>query len=176
MRTSFVVTFVGDDAPGLVEQIAAAVSNAGGNWLESRSTQLGGRFAGIVRIDVASASAVPLQGALRALTIPRLHISIEAGDNGVAASDVQRLTLHILGLDRPGIVHEVTRTLASLGINVVDLRTSVFAAAMSGELMFEANALVECSHNLPAAQIEDALEGASQTLGIDVELSAQAPA
>ena len=134
-----IVTFVGDDAPGLVEQIAAAVSSGGGNWLESRSTQLGGRFAGILRIGSGSASR--LEGSLRALADNSLHISVE---DGAAASHAERVTLYLLGLDRPGIVHKVTRALSSLGINVVNLRTSVSAAAMSGEIMFEATALVDC--------------------------------
>lgn len=54
MRTSLIVTFVGSDKPGLVQHIASVISAQDGNWLESRMTQLGGKFAGIVRVSVDS--------------------------------------------------------------------------------------------------------------------------
>ena len=47
MQTSFIITFIGDDRPGLVEQLSAAIEQSGGNWLESRMSHLAGKFAGI---------------------------------------------------------------------------------------------------------------------------------
>ena len=51
---SIVFTFVGKDRPGLVEKVSKVVSDNNGNWLESRLVKLGGRFAGIVEVDVSS--------------------------------------------------------------------------------------------------------------------------
>ena len=49
MSTTFLVlTVIGDDRPGLVEQLAAAISEHRGNWLESSMAHLAGKFAGIV--------------------------------------------------------------------------------------------------------------------------------
>ena len=42
MTTPLVLTFVGDDRPGLVSQISQAVAAHGGTWLESRSARLAG--------------------------------------------------------------------------------------------------------------------------------------
>ena len=42
-----VLTFVGDDRPGLVNAIAEAIAASGATWLESRSAELAGKFAGI---------------------------------------------------------------------------------------------------------------------------------
>jgi glycine cleavage system regulatory protein len=41
-----VLTFVGDDRPGLVNAIAEKVADCGATWLESRSVRLAGKFAG----------------------------------------------------------------------------------------------------------------------------------
>ena len=46
--TSLVLTFVGDDRPGLVNAISEKVVDFGGTWLESRSVRLAGKFAGVV--------------------------------------------------------------------------------------------------------------------------------
>ena len=170
MRISLIVTFVGANAPGLVEKVAATVTAGHGNWLESRSTELGGRYAGLVRVGVDESDAQDLTRQLEALSDGTLHVAVETGEAPARhATSVQRLTLHILGLDRAGIIYEVTRALAALSINIVDLRTNVFAAAMSGEQMFEAEALVECGVGTAEAPLHDALDAISSDLGVDID-------
>ena len=51
MHTSYVITFIGDDRPGLVEALAKVISGHDGNWLESRLSQLDSKFAGIIRVS-----------------------------------------------------------------------------------------------------------------------------
>ena len=52
VTTSYIVSFIGDDRPGLVEEIANAVKDCEGNWQESRLSQLGGKFAGLILITL----------------------------------------------------------------------------------------------------------------------------
>ena len=52
MRTSLVLTIIGDDRPGIVEQLAEEVLDAGANWEESRMARLAGKFAGLLRVSV----------------------------------------------------------------------------------------------------------------------------
>ena len=54
MSTSIVFTFIGNDKPGLVGKLSNTVSENGGNWLESRMSQLAGHFAGIARIQISN--------------------------------------------------------------------------------------------------------------------------
>ena len=53
MKHYLVLTVMADDRPGIVERIADAVAAAGGNWLESNMSRLGGKFAGILLVDIA---------------------------------------------------------------------------------------------------------------------------
>ena len=53
MATSLVLTFVGDDRPGLVNAISQAVAAHAGTWLESRSVRLAGKFAGVVLVRMS---------------------------------------------------------------------------------------------------------------------------
>ena len=46
MQIPLVMTIIGPDRTGLVESVARAVADHGGNWLESRMCRLGGEFAG----------------------------------------------------------------------------------------------------------------------------------
>jgi glycine cleavage system regulatory protein len=57
MNQHLVLTVIGDDRPGLVGELSAAISKHGGNWLESSMAQLAGKFAGIVEVSVDAAQA-----------------------------------------------------------------------------------------------------------------------
>jgi glycine cleavage system regulatory protein len=64
MRTSLIVTVIGEDRPGIVDQISDVVLAAGANWEESRMARLAGKFAGILRVSVDPARAADLAAGL----------------------------------------------------------------------------------------------------------------
>ena len=84
MTTSLVLTFVGDDRPGLVGAISEKVVDFGGTWLESRSVRLAGKFAGVVLVRVPDENLIALKSALaklapsglrsRSIAAPRLSL------------------------------------------------------------------------------------------------------
>ena len=61
-----ILTVIGDDRPGLVGELSAAISAHQGNWLESSMSHLAGKFAGIVKVAVATERA----DALRWIALP----------------------------------------------------------------------------------------------------------
>lgn len=69
-----VLTFVGDDKPGLINAIAEKVAACGGTWLDSRSVRLAGKFAGVVLVSVADESLIPLESALATLAPSGLRV------------------------------------------------------------------------------------------------------
>lgn len=46
-----IVSFIGEDRPGLVQTLSDVVAGYGGNWEESRMVHLGGHFSGWSRAD-----------------------------------------------------------------------------------------------------------------------------
>ncbi len=77
MRTSLVFTFISDDRPGLIESISDTVARHAGNWLDSRMSQLAGKFAGIIRVGVDEESANDLTRALQSLRDEGMSIIVE---------------------------------------------------------------------------------------------------
>lgn len=65
VQTTFIITFIGDDRPGLVESLSQVISDHNGNWLESRLSQLAGKFAGLISVSVPEESTAALQVALK---------------------------------------------------------------------------------------------------------------
>ena len=169
--TALVLTVIGDDRPGLVEQLATAISSHHGNWLESSMSQLSGKFAGIVCLSIADDQLEPLKAALAAL--PGLRITAEAGAAARPGGEPRasrRLKLSLVGHDRIGIVREVSQVLARHAINVEDLSTHTASAPMSAEILFHATAELTAAEHLDARALTSDLEQISNDLMVDITL------
>ena len=167
MRTSLVLTVIGADRPGIVEQLSDQVLAAGANWEESTMARLAGQFAGLLRVSVDTDQADRLAAGLRALSSADLTIVVQrSGD--VDAGRSLLLTLEIVGSDRPGIVRDISHVLARQGINIEELETSVTGAAMSGELLFRARARVRLPETRSVGEIREVLEALAGNLMVDL--------
>ena len=156
--TDLVLTLIGPDRPGLVEAVAAVVASHGGNWLESRMARLAGKFAGILRIEVPGDKAAALQAALADLDARGLKVVGEPSGGVGEATSGRTLDLELVGLDRPGIVREISQLLANSGANVEELATDRTSAPMSGEMLFQAKARVRLPSNADLSTLRAALE------------------
>lgn len=171
MSTSLVLTVIGDDRPGLVETIARTVTDHGGNWLESRMSRLGGKFAGILLVDIVADKRDGLVSALQSLGTHGLRVVAEVSDTH-ASRDLKPVRLELLGQDRPGIVRDVSRALAQRGVNVERLNTECVSAPMSGELLFKATAELLLPAGTTVADLREGLETIANELMVDITLDA----
>jgi glycine cleavage system regulatory protein len=170
MTTAMVFTFIGADKPGLVQKLAQTVGSHGGNWLESRMSELAGQFAGIVQVSVSPAQLPALRTALLALSGDELTV-IVADDNRAGNSDAYRhLRLSIIGNDRPGIVREVASALAARHINVREMDTSITSAPMSGDPLFEAVAEIQVPKTLDLDELNEQLDAIADALTVEIDL------
>ena len=74
---SLVLTVLGDDRPGLVSAVSAAVGAHHGSWERSEMARLSGKFAGIVLVSVPDAEVEGLRTALAALAAAGLHVEAQ---------------------------------------------------------------------------------------------------
>ena len=175
MSTGIVLTVVGDDKPGLVDKLAHTIAQHGGNWLESRMSQLAGRFAGIVHVAVAEPQLPALRAALQALCGDELTVVVVAGKSDVASQACRLMQLRIVGPDRPGIVREVAAALAGRRINVREMDTGVTSAPMSGDALFTATAKIEIPVALDVAALQRQLDAIADALTLDIDLEETQP-
>jgi glycine cleavage system regulatory protein len=167
-----VLTLIGPDRPGIVEAIAEPIARHGGNWLESRMAHLAGKFAGILRIDVPSGREDALTSALRALEASGLKLTIEAGPAAGGEPGSRTFLLDLVGLDRPGIVREISHALAERGVNIEELTTDRTTAPMSGELLFRSRARVSVPPRTDPERLRERLEQLAGDLMVQVTLAA----
>lgn len=171
MARALVLTVIGKDQPGLVEALSDLIAKHEGSWDESRMARLAGHFAGVVQIHLHEDHAEGLIAALPALADRGLTVSVVDSDWSLAVVDHQEsLRLELVGQDRPGIVREISRTLAALGVSVQELRTVIESAPMSGEPLFRAEAELVPTPRVGFEQIRTALEQLADDMVIDITL------
>jgi glycine cleavage system regulatory protein len=171
MQIPLVMTIISPDRTGLVESVARAVADHGGNWLESRMCRLGGEFAGILRVEIAAENKSALLAALQNLQQNGLQIVVR-DDQPVATSAPGRQTkLEIVGSDRPGIVREITSALARAGVNVEEFSSEIVSAPMSGETLFKAQARLRLPEHCDLAALKKDLETIAADLLVDVSFA-----
>jgi glycine cleavage system regulatory protein len=170
MRISLVVTVIGDDRPGIVEQLSDQVHAAGGNWEESRMSRLAGKFAGLLRISVDAERADELAAGLVGLRAEGLTVVAERSD-AAGPGEFRTFALQIFGTDQPGIVRDISRVLAQHGVNIEDLETEVTSAPMSGETLFRARAQLRIPIAIRAEDLRRVLEDIAADVMVDVTLA-----
>ena len=139
MPSTFIITFIGDDRPGLVEALSQVISDHGGNWVESRLSQLAGKFAGLISVTLPEDRSEELRNALKSLYDVGISVKVTPCEADAARQHEEHIiALTVLGPDRPGVVREISAALSKRNINVVDMESFVSPAPMSSELMFHA--------------------------------------
>jgi glycine cleavage system regulatory protein len=169
MRTHLVITVIGPDRPGLVSAISEAIASAGGNWLDSRMANLGGQFAGMLLVEVAPEQAEELTTSLRALEAQGLKLVIAASDTQVPVVG-RTLSLDVIGLDRPGIVRDLSRVIAAQGVSITELESEQVSGSFSGEAMFKAKARLTLPPDLDIETLRRSLETIAHELMVDFSL------
>jgi glycine cleavage system regulatory protein len=176
MTTSLVLTFVGDDRPGVVNTIAEKIAACGATWLESRSARLAGKFAGVVLVSVPDDRVTGLELSLRDLAHEGLRIAIERGASVAAEKRLRIVTLDILGHERPGIVRDVTQALNRLGVNIEEFMSGLESEPFTGAEMFRAKARLSVPDGLKLDDLRKALERLAGEIMVDLAVGDSEPA
>jgi glycine cleavage system regulatory protein len=165
-----VLTLIGPDRPGIVDSVSEVVAAHGGNWLESRMAHLAGKFAGVLCVEVADDRAAALEEALGRLEVSGLKVVVE---RSTPAETVRQraMVIELLGVDRPGLVHEISALLAAHGINVEELATDRPAAAHSGDPMFHADIRVVIPDAVDVTAVRLGLERLAGDLMVEIRLA-----
>jgi len=167
---TFILTVLGDDRPGLVSALSGPINAHGASWERSQMSRLAGKFAGIAVVSVPGDRLEALTADLTALSEQGLHVLVERTDDPGVRESVT-LTLDLLGADHPGIVAEISSSLAALDINIEDLATNVRDAPMSGGSLFEAHAVLSAPSSVSTHELRSMLEGLADELMVEISLS-----
>ena len=168
---TLILSVIGSDRPGLTQALAAAVLSAGGNWLESHLSRLGGLYVGSVLVELEAGGVEALRAAVQAVDAQGLEVRIAPTVEAPGAAGGEEMLFSLVGQDRPGIVHQVTAVLSGLEVNIETFETHISAEPYSGGPLFNLEARLRLPAGRKAQDVQAALEAISAEVMVDISLA-----
>jgi glycine cleavage system transcriptional repressor len=172
MATGFVVlTAVGPDRVGIVDDISGAVSGAGCNIEESKMAVLGGEFAVIMLVSGPAGSVEAMTRSLPSLGVKLgLLVGCHPTHEPRAEEKGRPYLLKAVSLDTPGIVHSVTAILRRHEVNIEEMSTETAAAPWTGAPMFRLTTHLVVGPSVSIGSLKAELAHLQQQLDVDITL------
>ncbi|HIE53937.1 MAG TPA: glycine cleavage system protein R [Chromatiaceae bacterium] len=132
-----VLSALGKDRPGLVDQLTRAIFDLECNITDSRMTVLGGEFAILLLVEGPWNQLARLESHIPELE-ENLELTILSRHTEPPEPEQENLPyrVEVVSLDHPGIVHQLASFFSQRKINIIDLNTTRYAAPHTGTAMF----------------------------------------
>ncbi|HEX2735917.1 MAG TPA: ACT domain-containing protein [Polyangiaceae bacterium] len=153
-----VLSAVGVDRPGLVERVSGLIHVSGANLEDSRMAILGGEFALILLLSGSEKAISEIEAKAESVAKELgLEMRLRPTQARTRASDYLPYRLRVSGVDRPGIVAQVSALLAQRKVNVAALDSRLSYAPLSGTPWFQLQAKLQVPSDLGLASLRSAL-------------------
>jgi glycine cleavage system transcriptional repressor len=169
MSQHTILTAVGDDRPGLVDEVTRFIFEGGGNIEDSRMVNLRGQFAMMVLIGGSDQAIDALRAGLGRLTgqtklVAELRPAAPARP---AAADAMPYKLTATAIDQTGLVHRLSRELHGHDVNIESLDTRLAAAPYTGAPLFEMELIISVPRRTQISDLRESLGKLCDDLNID---------
>jgi glycine cleavage system transcriptional repressor len=166
-----VISTIGHDRPGIVNALAEQVAALGLNIDDSRMAVLGGEFAVLMSVSGSADALGALQSALNQLASNMgLALLFRPTADRAPAPNLP-LSVSVVAMDHPGIVHGVARFFSTRNINIRDLETVAENAAHTGTPIFNLSMTVEVPAGVRIGQLRSDFEAFCDEEGLDGAIS-----
>jgi glycine cleavage system transcriptional repressor len=175
MKAHLVLTAIGRDRPGIVNDVSEFLLKNGCNVEDSRMTTLGGEFVLMLLVSGPTDKITTVQNEFSQFasklglsgTAKGTPSSSTGPDEGFVLFEV-----HVVGLDHEGIVHRFAHTLYQLGANVESLETQAVSAPVTGAPMFALTMRVAIPPHVSLSELRSKLQAAGDEVSVDVTVQA----
>ncbi len=166
-----VISALGKDRPGIVNQLTGPITEMGANIIDSRMSVLGGEFAVLMLVEGNWNTIAKLESALPGLQAPLdLTIQSRRTENVPQAGQGMSYAVNVVSLDHPGIVNQLAGFFSSRNINIQDLETDSYRAAHTGTKMFTANITITLPPDTHIARLREEFLDFCDELNLDAVL------
>lgn len=168
MKSYLVISALGRDRPGIVNDLSEAILESGCNIVDSRMTVLGGEFAVLLMIsgnwnEVAKLeTALPGLGKQLGLTTFAKRTELRQPRESLLPYSVE-----VVSMDHPGIVHSIAEFFSGRDINIEDLVTGSYAAAHTGTPMFSLTMTVSIPADVHISELREQFMDFCDDLNLD---------
>ena len=172
-----ILTAIGVDRAGLVDEVSRYIFDRGGNIEDSRMVNLRGQFAIMVLVSGDEAVIGKLRheqtrlgetSGLQVNVIPTPQQPRGAATSKPSESRPFRFLA--TAVDRAGIVHRISHLLRELDVNIESLETRLTAAPYTGAPVFEMESVLSVPKATQVSQLRQRLGAVCDEMNIDWEL------
>lgn len=174
MNQFAILTAVGTDRPGIVDEVSRFIFERGGNIENSRMVNLRGQFAMMVLIAGDDAVIDTIRGGLDDLSrASKLHAELRPAQADRPAPSAQAMPFRLTAsaMDQAGLVHRFAHLLREMNVNIENMDTHLTAAPVTGAPMFEMELILSIPRQTPLSQVRQKLAQLCDELNIDWDLS-----
>jgi len=169
-NAKLLVTAVGPDRVGFVDEITGVLVAHGANVEESRMARLTGEFAALLLIQVPQNKVNQLTADLDKLRRMEVWIRPVSAEESRSFQKYQLYTLAVNGADHEGIIKTIAHALNQLGINIAELESDVVYAPTTGSPLFNMRAVLQIPPDLKIDVVEQNLRSAGEEMCVSVQL------
>lgn len=171
MPQLIVISAIGNDRTGVVQDITKAILACGGNIEESRMATLGSEFAMLLLVSGHWHTLNRLETSLEKLgDDDALTFSIRKTDVHPPREDRLPYAVDVVALDQQGIVYHLADFFAQRDIEIADVATRRYSAAHTGAPMFAVQMAVNIPASLNLAHLREEFLELSDRLNLDAIL------
>ena len=168
------LTAIGDDRPGLVEEVSEFVFSRGGSIEDSRMANMHGQFAIAMLISGSDEAIGRITSDLEMLNgSASIHARLTRAAR-LDAGTTPRVPYRLTGkaLDQPGLVHQVANLLRSFEVNIESMDTTLESAPVTGAPMFAMDLTIAVPGDTSMQKLREELGRTCDGLNIDWHLAA----
>ncbi|MFC1706424.1 glycine cleavage system protein R [Planctomycetota bacterium] len=167
-----VLTAVGPDRVGIVDDIAARIEEKGCNIEESRMAILGGEFA-VIMLLTGSQEAADILTSDASQWGGKLNLRIEVRPTAPPRAPESGLpyVVESTSLDTPGIVRSLATLLRKHAVNILELETETTAAPWTGSPLFHMRARVVVPPSVHITDLREELSALAHERALDITIS-----
>ena len=171
-KNQLIITAVGPDRIGLVENISAFITRHNCNIEDSKMAVFCGEFALILLLSGDSGSLFSIANHYRELEIETgLAISIKTPSPRKASESWLSYSLTVSCMDHAGIVYQISGILSELGINIESMETTTYAAPVSGTPIFRLEAYISVPTTTNINTLRERFAEIQRAENVDIELA-----
>ena len=171
MKAYKILFAIGEDRPGIVDEVSTLLFEHGANIEDSRMAAMGGCFSIMTLFSCPPEKLPSIEADLNTLRHSGLNTSLHEARNPTAAAPPAflPLKLEVLAMDHPGIVQKIVHLLHLHRINIRTLNTRVIGAPLSGAPLFDLSleARVPPEGSISAIKAELTALAAAENLDLD---------
>ncbi|NMP15902.1 ACT domain-containing protein [Thalassotalea sp. Y01] len=164
MTVQFIATILGEERSGVMRSLAQQTNQLGGIWLDSRVSQLGGRFVGLIKIEIGEDKA----DELKAFFEHHDGLITHFNDCNDLQQSFALWSLTYEARDKSGLIDQITQALAEFAIDIDDMESHRYAVVELGQSVLSAYFSLRTPIDFSPEPLQEKLQHIDQQASIEI--------